>query len=278
MGTQFIDASVCGASHKRSGTECQDSYRFIDKGDVLILVVADGHGSAACPHSKSGSEIAVNVFCESMSAYCDIYSDDLNALLTFFHREGDTTVAKSIDTTWKQRILEEHSNQERDIEPDETQLDDGWKEKIYTLYGTTLAGLLITPLFRFAFQLGDGDMVFISESGVLPLLETDKILGVEVHSLSKKEAWEKAVTAVQRLDNSLTEPYAYMLTTDGFANSYPNEEEYREAAKGYFDTVKEHGCNAVNENLNDWLWQTSEQGCGDDITLLMAYFGEKQTL
>ena len=276
MDTQFIAASVCGASHKRCGLGCQDNCKSVDKGDVMILAVADGHGSAACPYSKSGSQIAVNVFCQIMSDYCDTYSDDLQTLLTLFNREGDTMVARLIDTLWKDRVIKNHSNEKRGVIPQD---DDGkekhkakkGRESIYKQYGTTLAGLLVTPLFRFAFQIGDGDMVLINESGVIPLLDTEKILGVETHSLSKQDAWKKAVTAVQRLDNGIAEPYAYMLTTDGFANSYPNEEGYLEAAKGYFDAVNQHGAKRVRKNLNNWLSQTSEQGCGDDITLLMAY-------
>ena len=275
MDTRFIGSSVCGASHKRCGLECQDSHKFVDKGDVMILAVADGHGSAACPYSKSGSQIAVNVFCQIMSGYCDKYSGDLQTLLTFFNREGDTMVARSIDTVWKQRVWKNSyaklSKTLGNYDEKGKKTDKKSREFVFTQYGTTLVGLLVTPLFRFAFQIGDGDMFLINESGVVPLLDTEKILGVETHSLSKREAWKKAVTSVQRLDNGVTEPYAYILTTDGFANSYPNEDGYIEALKGYFEAVNEHGCDAVKENLDDWLSQTSEQGCGDDVTLLMAY-------
>ncbi len=56
--------SVQGASHKRNETECQDSMKKVEFEDgSVILAVADGHGSKACPFSKSGSGIAVNVFC-----------------------------------------------------------------------------------------------------------------------------------------------------------------------------------------------------------------------
>lgn len=36
--------------------------------------------------------------------------------------------------------------------------------------------------------------------------------------------------------------------------------------------IKQHGPSAVDANLKAWLEETSELGCGDDITLLMAYF------
>lgn len=49
---------------------------------------------------------------------------------------------------------------------------------------------MITPLFIFAFQLGDGDISFVDEAGLDHLLEDEKILGVETHSLSKIDAWK----------------------------------------------------------------------------------------
>ena len=53
--------SVQGASHKRNETECQDSMKKVEFEDgSVVLAVADGHGSKACPFSKSGSGIAVN--------------------------------------------------------------------------------------------------------------------------------------------------------------------------------------------------------------------------
>jgi hypothetical protein len=260
MDTQIIGASVQGASHRRVGKECQDSHKYYVADGVMILAAADGHGSESCPYSKTGSVIAVNLFCKIMGEYCVKYADDMERLLTYFNRDGDTKVAQSIDAAWKQRVAKAHSAAKRERTPD-----------IYAQYGTTLIGLLITPIFRFAFQLGDGDIAFIDAAGVSPLLDTEKILGVETHSLSKPEAWKKAVTAVHRLAGGAQKPYAYILTTDGFANSYPGEEAYGEAVRGYFDAACEHGAGAVKENLKNWLTQTSEQGCGDDITLLMAY-------
>ena len=36
--------------------------------------------------------------------------------------------------------------------------------------------------------------------------------------------------------------------------------------------IKEHGAEAVQGNLKKWLTETSELGCGDDITVVMGYF------
>ena len=39
----------------------------------------------------------------------------------------------------------------------------------------------------------------------------------------------------------------------------------------------EHGSKAISDNLPGWLSETSEMGCGDDITMLIAYFTDEGT-
>ncbi|MFR6009853.1 MAG: hypothetical protein ACLUHH_05020 [Christensenellales bacterium] len=38
----------------------------------------------------------------------------------------------------------------------------------------------------------------LDDNGVAPVLETDKILGVETHSLCKMDSWKKAVFCSQK--------------------------------------------------------------------------------
>ena len=39
--------------------------------------------------------------------------------------------------------------------------------------------------------------------------------------------------------------------------------------------LQEHGAGTVKENLKNWLTETSELGCGDDITVVMVYFAKE---
>ena len=266
--------SVQGASHKRVEKECQDSMKKVelDEGSA-ILAIADGHGSNSCPFSKTGSSIAVNVFCKIMEELYSGYTDNLEMLLTYLNREGETKIAQAVDAEWKRRVLLAHAKHKR-----ETPLTvEGEKDRsgIYKQYGTTLVGLLITPVFVFAFQLGDGDITYIDNEGVETFLVTEKILGTETHSLSKDEAWKKAISVVRRREVTEQLPAMFMLSTDGFSNSYKNEDEFKKTCKEYFEMVNQYGADTVDANLNSWLTETSEQGCGDDITVLMAYFCEE---
>ena len=146
---------------------------------------------------------------------------------------------------------------------------------VFSLYGTTLLGMLITDSFVFSFQIGDGDISVVTKDEVAPIVEPEKFLGTETHSLSKPDAWRKAVASVRRREMEIEEPYMYILSTDGFANSYTSDVEYQKTCKDYLQMIQEHGADTVQANLKNWLTETSELGCGDDITVVMVYFAKE---
>lgn len=270
MKTIIFGKSVQGASHKRTNTECQDSMKKMRlSDDAVVLTVADGHGSKTCPYSKTGSSIAVNSFCKVMKNLYSGYSNDLERLLAYLNRDGDTKIAQLIHNEWKNRVISTHKQKNREI----PKTEDGKIDEIevFKLYGTTLVGVLITPLFSFAFQIGDGDITFVDDNGARPFLDSDKILGTETHSLSKVDAWKKAITVVYRNELFHNESSLLMLSTDGFSNSFKNEDEFKKACVDYYLMIQQHGAEEIKNNLQDWLDETSALGCGDDITLLLAY-------
>lgn len=270
MIRNVFGASVQGASHIRSGRECQDSFKKLEKDqDAVILSVADGHGSESCPYSKTGSYVAVNVFCKVLGDYLDTYAGQPEMLFTFLKREGDTKIAQEIDAEWKRRILRLHTKAKREVSLAAGNHKD--KEGIYRLYGSTLLGLVLTKDFVFAFQLGDGDIVKVTETGVQNIIEADKILGTETHSLSKAESWKKAITYIRKQEEKEQIPVMYMLSSDGLSNSYKNDEEFKKTCMDYYTLLKEHGVKEVASHLKSWLQETSELGSGDDITVLFAY-------
>ncbi|MDR3289489.1 MAG: protein phosphatase 2C domain-containing protein [Peptococcaceae bacterium] len=264
--------SVKGASHIRARIGCQDSFknRSLDDG-TIILTVADGHGSASCPYSKTGSRIAVNVFCKTMEEFGKKYVGDFEKLFAYLRNEGRKNVAQIIHEEWKRRVLKRHMKSKRE----DLRLANGEKDEagILKKYGTTLVGLMITPAFWFAFQIGDGDISYADSKGFKQVLQTEKILGTETHSLSKIDCWKQAKSRVYRQRvGDISLPFVFILSTDGFANSHKNEQEFQKTCVDYFAMLNQHGGEAVKANLNNWLEETSEKGCGDDVTLSMAYF------
>ena len=276
MNRQIYGVSVQGASHVRNNTPCQDNCKQIKlNDDITIVAVADGHGSASCPHSKTGSKIAVNVFCAIMQDLVEGFADNPEQLLTYLNREGELTVAQDIDAEWKRRVWKAHTDNKRE-KPlnDDGEID---KEAVYKQYGTTLVGLFITERYIFAFQLGDGDMVYVDALGAQPVIEGDRILGTETHSLCKIDAWKKAITMIRmREENDV--PHLFMLSTDGFSNSFRTHDEYFVSCNDYYTLIQEHGFEAVCDNMKDWLKETSELGSGDDVTLALVYFAPLEAI
>jgi serine/threonine protein phosphatase PrpC len=269
----LVGESIRGASHIRSRKPNQDSFKTALESNALVLAVADGHGSDSCPYSKSGSTIAVNVFCKTMAEYCRRFSDDWDAFRALLSCEGDTVIARSIDVGWKLGVEKAHT---RRVAKTAAAINgSGSKEdggSVWRLFGSTLLGLVIAPGFAFAYQLGDGDIVFASGDGAELVIHGDKLLGTETHSLCNAESWKRAKTEVLALPNT-DASCAFMLFSDGFSNSYRNEMVFLQTALDYYKTLEEHGVDVVRSNIKAWLNETSEQGSGDDITVLMAYRG-----
>lgn len=275
MKRYLCDGMIKGATHQRNGLPCQDSRKIVEiSDDIVIIGVADGHGSEKCPRSDRGSVIAVNTFCKVMKNYLQSYGTDENGLsnlITFLNREGDMRFAQDICEEWQARVKQSYyKNKAEGLEDEEDNIK--WP-LVYSLYGTTLLGMMITNSFVFSFQIGDGDINLVTEDGVFALVEPEKFLGTETHSLSKPDAWRKAVASVKRRDGEDVTSCMYMLSTDGFANSFTSDLEFRKTCGDYFGMIREYGAETIQANLKKWLKETSELGCGDDITVVMVYFG-----
>ncbi|RDY31673.1 protein phosphatase 2C domain-containing protein, partial [Lachnotalea glycerini] len=148
------------------------------------------------------------------------------------------------------------------------------KGAIYKQYGSTLLGVMITRTFLFAFQLGDGDIMYVDVDGVKSVIEGDKILGTETHSLSKQDSWKSAITVVLNKDEGEKVPYMYMLSSDGMSNSFTSQDEFYKTCRDYYDLIKAHGCKTIARYIKEWLSETSALGCGDDITVMIGYYEE----
>ena len=288
MMQRIIGESIRGYTHIQRNLECQDRKlsRELEDGS-LVLSVADGHGSRSCPYSGTGAELAVNTFCKLID---ELHSDFQNAgdlvdfqnaedrsgfqnagdlLSDYLNHQGSLKFAQTVERAWKEDVQAYHLKVGLPMPMTQTGEED--LNALYRLYGTTLLGLLIAPTFVFAFQIGDGDITYADDGGVQPVVVADKLLGVESHSLCSREAWKKAVSAVHFQPWEQHLPCAFLLSTDGLSNSYADDEAFGQTCAQYFEALKTYGPDTVEENLPEWLSETSRLGCGDDTTLLMAY-------
>jgi len=230
LDINIYGSSIQGFSHIKKSEECQDNIFIVDgskfhkmksakikrlnkpsykklSNDIKIISIADGHGSSSCPYSQKGSSIATNVFCDVMIEYANNFENKLDELFDFLNNEGNVTyITKYIVSEWVKRINNEwvkkektllnkkkmvHSLSDNDNAITISKIQKISDEDIWKKYGTTLLGMLITKKFIFALQLGDGDIIYVDKDNFKPVIENEKILGVETHSISKPESWKK---------------------------------------------------------------------------------------
>src|SRR5206468_4142051 len=137
-------------------------------------------------------------------------------------------------------------------------------------YGSTLLVAVLSETYLMALQLGDGDILTVSEDGMVgrPLPGDPRLLGNETTSLCLNRAWDEFRFGFQVLAER--PPAMVLLSTDGLANSYSDPEGFLKFGRDLWETVRAEGVNAVAERLPGWLMETTTAGSGDDITLGLA--------
>jgi hypothetical protein len=144
--------------------------------------------------------------------------------------------------------------------PDETDL--------LRLYGTTLLAAAATPDWLVLLQIGDGDILLVSHAGeVQRAFERDaRLLGVETTSLcgprAERDVRIRVITLAGR-----TPPAMVLLSTDGYANSFRDDAGFLQVGPDLLHIIRGEGVRTVENSLEGWLNDCSEQGSGDDISV-----------
>ena len=92
--------------------------------------------------------IAVNSFYEVMKNYLKVYGEDeagLSNLITFLNREGDMRFAQDVCEEWQARVKQSfYKNKVEGMTNEDGNIK--WTS-VFSLYGTTLLGMLVTDSF-----------------------------------------------------------------------------------------------------------------------------------
>ena len=137
----------------------------------------------------------------------------------------------------------------------------------YLAYGATLVAVAITPRYILYSQLGDGDILAVREGGVVsrPLLKQHEFMSNQTVSLCTFEAARQFQIQVDACRADA--PAMIMLSTDGYANCFGNEEAFFTVGADLLGYLRSHGIAVVGEMLEGWLLESSHDGSGDDITV-----------
>lgn len=256
---EIIGGSVRGASHVRNGLPNQDAvlwYPEDGKGDTVIVAVADGHGSAKSFRSETGSKLAVET---AIGTIKEMIECQKTAQLSVVKRMAEERLPREIWNRWKSKVDEDV--RDRPFTEEKSNRIDG---TIYLAYGSTLLSVLITPSFILYLQLGDGDIVTVSGDTVQrPLPKDERLFANETTSLCTKDAWRDFRVRFQTI---VEPPELILIATDGYANSFRNDDGFLKAASDIRDMIREDGVDYIREHLETWLKDASESGSADDIT------------
>jgi len=255
--------SQIGAKH----SICQDKSlaKKLDGGAAYVIAIADGHGSEACPFSDIGAGIAVEV---------------ANEILEAFHRGIKKTrggnspikriaaenLPRDIVRRWRERIRDEWQSRNPTATGEMSDLG-------YLKYGTTLICALITECHLFLLQLGDGDILLITERGDIeaPMPKDDRMLGNETWSLCSEGAQTQFRFRYLRMDEAGQNLALVLMSTDGYANSFATEDGFHQAGLDYLHLIKSVSQAVLRKKMPVWLAETSRGGSGDDLSLALLY-------
>lgn len=257
-----LGARRSGAAHIRREIPCQDALQAacqeIRTQPALALAIADGHGGAQYDRSALGARFAVEESVKLLFEFAVEFRDPrqlLNNLRVDF--------ARILRKNWRDAVL----THGKSLSPHQTSPTD--HHAMIKRYGTTLLTLLLQPEWVFAGQLGDGKMVRIQANGTLhELFPADPtLLGLETHSLCSEgcdKLWQTAVWSRQGTETLL-------LTTDGLSDSFASNDEFHRFAGSLHTLLTEQGTHYIAEQLPHWLDRYSQEGSGDDMTLLLLF-------
>lgn len=273
-GWQIVSASVPGAIHVRSGAPNQDALSWWSaEGErpLAVLCVADGHGGSEYTRSDIGARFAVEQ--TQMLLVSEVLPWILNdsALMDLArfkrHLDLDQRLPRELVKRWLASIYEHATDHPLPESRTSAQPDIPVERR----YGSTLLAALLTPKLHLYIQLGDGDILTVSEQGEVtrpPSLADSRLIANYTTSLSSKNAWRFVRIHFQQIDRR--PPALVMLATDGYANSFVDNTAFEHVAKDFYGTIRQDGSSAVASQLEGWLAETSEAGSGDDISVVIA--------
>ncbi len=277
----IIQCSVKGYSHEKTGAPNQDAIssretREEDGLEAMVsLSVADGHGGSKYFRSDKGSSIAVLLSVHVIEEFllsCRTQSH------SYRKHHAEERISKLLLRRWEGGVRCNHSFHPftvTELETLEGREGEGACKKVeeapQIAYGSTVLSVVVTKSYILYLQLGDGDLLTISDEGRVsrPFPKDKRLIGNETTSLCSVDAWKDVMVYYQVISDR--PPALIMLATDGYANSFANDEDFERVGSDLLAMIRDEGIDYVRDNLECWLRAASKEGSGDDITVGLLY-------
>jgi len=272
-----------GAKHARAHTRNQDAYKIFPEqrcGLPLVLAVSDGHGDPKHFRSRVGAKLAVKAAERVSLALLQSNSMSLSVTKRLFEESLAREVVKEWRATVAQHLVCHEFTKTEKIKLRKRQGIRALHGVILqpeTAYGATLLLAIIAGNFLAYLQLGDGDIVTVSETGEIgrPVSWDSRHIANETASLCNKDAWRNAhvkfeVAEAGRDPHSFGTPSLIMLSTDGFSNAFSDEQGFTAFAQDLKKQLDSDDLDGIEAMLPAWLQEITDSS-GDDVTACFAY-------
>jgi serine/threonine protein phosphatase PrpC len=274
-----LSASVRGASHEKTGQGNQDAVRLKNPSgaeDVMLIAMADGHGSTRSFRSDRGSAMASECAVREMGRLISRLGP--NAPLSRVRNQAEARWPKDLIASWKAAVRADLTTNpftffDFAAFPDAPPVVKPGQElpiTAYLAYGATLVTVAITRRYVIYSQLGDGDILTVCGDGNVtrPLPRRHEFMANQTISLCSMNAAQEFQIRVDPMRAPV--PALVMLSTDGYANCFGDDESFHQVAADFLDYMRTQGPDFVHDKLEEWLRQSSQDGSGDDITVGLA--------
>lgn len=300
-GVSSLKHTCQGESHKATNKPCQDFSQAESQGALAVAIVSDGHGGARYFRSDKGSEIAVRC---AKKAIAKFVKEKSNTIL-FKHRklsqigidsnETDdkayralSWLVASIIRQWNNEILKDAQSrslsewelqhvEQKYLDEFTTSLnnDEGKLEKIY---GCTLMAYVMTEEYWFAFQIGDGKMVFFNlgdhgmeDNQYIPW--DDKCFLNKTTSICDSDAASEFRFAYC---GDGTFPEAVFLGSDGIDDTYGDGDKLTDFYIRIYKEIATSSPKQVMKTLISDLPIISKMGSQDDMSVACIYWNNNE--
>ncbi len=271
----MVGQSVRGAAHVRAGIPNQDAIHWSPErgtGLPLILAVADGHGSHKSFRSEIGARLAVETTVEVVGDF--LRGQNQTESLSVTKRAAEEWLPQALTRRWLEAVASHlRAHPLAADEPAATRevflAAQATASDLPVAYGTTLLAAAVAADFILYLQLGDGEILAVSQEGEVsrPLPKDERLFANETTSLCAPEAWRDFRVSFQVMSNA--PPALILLSTDGYSNSFQDEAGFLKVGSDLLDMIRTtpRGLDMVKEHLESWLTESTYAGSGDDITV-----------
>lgn len=302
-GINVIYHSCQGESHKSSGKPCQDASFAVNppKGRYAMAIVSDGHGGGRYFRSDKGSEIIVKVTKEAITEFIKVVRNtkknpnpfigqplssigiEDNAKTKREVSEKLRWLTSSIINQWNREISKDAIDSplsEWELENVDEKYLSEFREKVEKgedafekFYGCTLMAYVQTTEYWFAFQIGDGKVVFFDK--VENRIEPSQLIPWDENCFLNKTTSICDSDAANEFRfaycGNSTFPTAVFLGSDGIDDTFGDGERLYDFYIRLYKEIASTGKRHALETLKRDLPELSRIGSKDDMSVACLY-------